>query len=186
MFVERQIDLFYDPTIPSTSQPITPTAHHSACGGFYSTSDETSHVVIRLKDGMDITQPSANGVSASNLFRLGFILGDSTYTTRARETINAFEVEVLHCPWLFAGLLGSVVTARLGGIVWSIKPVHDGSKEQELRKKFYELPRAGLRSLVFLKEGRWLTSTRNKALGSLGEGTYQFDGTYKPFKEEDY
>lgn len=184
MYLERQIDLFYDHTIPNTSRPITPMAHHSACGGFYSTSDDTSHVILRLKDGMDTAQPSTNAISSSNLFRLGFILGDSTYIKLARETINAFEVEALQYPWLFIGLLGGVVTARLGGIVWLTKAVHEGSKEEELRKKFYELPRAGLRSLVFLKDGGWLTSTRNKALGSLGEGTFQFDGTYKAFKEE--
>lgn len=194
---ERQIELFYDHTIPSTCRPITPMAHHSACGGFYSTTDDTSHVILRLKDGMDTAQPSTNAVSASNLFRLGFILGDTHYTKLARETINAFEVEALQYPWLFIGLLGGVVTARLGGIVWLTKKATTGGgggdgknsnkkeeEEEELRKKFYEMPRAGLRSLVFLKEGGWLANTRNKALGSLGEGTYQFDGTYKAFKEE--
>lgn len=160
-------------------------AHHSACGGFYSTTDETSHLILRLKDGMDTAQPSTNAISASNLFRLGFILGDPHYTKLARETINAFEVEALQYPWLFIGLLGGVVTARLGGIVWLVKAVKDdGTKDEELRKKFYELPRAGLRSLVFVEEGGWLASTRNKALRSLGEGTYQFDGDYKAFKED--
>lgn len=158
-------------------------AHHSACGGFYSTTDDAPHVILRLKDGMDTAQPSTNAVSTSNLFRLGFILGDTYYKKLARETINAFEVEALQYPWLFIGLLGGVVTARLGGIVWLTKGSSDGSKE-ELRKKFYELPRAGLRSLVFLKEGSWVTGTRNKALGSLDEGTYHFDESYKPFKEE--
>ncbi|ROV96714.1 hypothetical protein VSDG_05644 [Cytospora chrysosperma] len=173
----RQIDLFYDPTIPNTSRPVTPMAHHSACGGFYSTADEAPYVILRLKDGMDTAQPSTNAVSTSNLFRLGFMLGDTTYNKLARETINAFEVEALQYPWLFIGLLQNVVTARLGGIVWLTKP-----------REFYELPRAGLRSLVFLKEGKeleesWLAK-RNPALSKLKKGTYQFDQTYKPYTEE--
>lgn len=131
---------------------------------------------------MDTSQPSSNAVSISNLFRLGFLLGDTHYIKLAHETINAFEVEALQYPWLFIGLLGGVVTARLGGIVWAVNGSQDG--KGELQKKFYELPRAGLRSLAFLKEGSWLAQTRNKALGKLGEGVYQFDGTYKPYKEE--
>lgn len=162
---------------------MTPMAQHSACGGFYSTAEEAQHVILRLKDGMDTAQPSTNAVSTSNLFRLGFVLGDTHYITLARETINAFEIEALQYPWLFIGLLGGVVTARLGGIVWATKPASSGVKEAELRKKFYELPRAGLRSLVFLKEGGWLVGTRNMALGKLGEGTYLFDGEYSPYKE---
>lgn len=158
-------------------------AHHSACGGFYSTSDDVQDVILRLKDGMDTAQPSTNAVSISNLFRLGFILGDTHCIKIARETINAFEVEALQYPWLFIGLLGGVVTARLGGIVWATKPAGSGAKAVELRKRFYELPRAGLRSLAFLEEGSWLTQRRNKELGKLGEGIYLFDGGYKPFKE---
>lgn len=159
-------------------------AHHSACGGFYSTDDDASHVILRLKDGMDTAQPSTNAVSTSNLFRLGFILGDTHYTKLARETINAFEVEALQYPWLFIGLLSGVVTARLGGIVWATKSTGSGGDEAALSKKFYQLPRAGLRSLVFLTGGSWLAGERNKELGKLGEGTYVFDGAYKPYKED--
>lgn len=105
------------------------------------------------------------------------MLGDTRYNKLARETINAFEVEALQYPWLFIGLLQNVVTARLGGIVWLTK-----------QREFYELPRAGLRSLVFLKEGKeledsWLVK-RNPALGKLDKGTYQFDETYKSYTEE--
>lgn len=186
LVTERQVDFFYDPTIPSNSRPVTPMAHHSACGGFYSTTDDAPLVILRLKDGMDTAQPSTNAVSASNLFRLGFILGETRYLKLARETMNAFEAEALQYPWLFIGLLGGVVTARLGGKVWAIKAGKEvgGETEAQLRKRFYQFPRAGLRSLVFLKEGGWVAATRNKELGKLGEGTYVFDGAYKPYKEE--
>lgn len=63
---------------------------------------------------MDTSLPSTNGVSVSNLFRLGELLADEKFTGLARETINAFEAEMLQHPWLFPGLLGGVVVARLG------------------------------------------------------------------------
>lgn len=159
-------------------------AHHSACGGFYSTTEDAPLVILRLKDGMDTAQPSTNAVSTSNLFRLSLVLGDLNYYKLALETINAFEVEVLQYPWLFIGLLGGVVTARLGGIVWATKgAVGNGETEAQLRKRFYEMPRAGMRSLVFLKDGGWLVGTKNKELGKLGKGTYLFDGVYTPCRE---
>lgn len=162
-------------------------AHHSACGGFYSTADEADHVILRLKDGMDTAQPSTNAVSTSNLFRLGFILGDPEYVKVAHETISAFEVEALQYPWLFIGLLSGVVTARLGGIVW-LSGSGDDPKTEERRRRFHELPRAGLRSWVYLKKGgekenSWLFGKRNQALTGLEEGSYQFDGKYKLYEE---
>lgn len=63
---------------------------------------------------MDTSLPSINAVSASNLFRLGALLDDERYSALAKGTVNAFEAEMLQHPWLFPGLLGGVVTARLG------------------------------------------------------------------------
>lgn len=63
---------------------------------------------------MDTTLPSANAVSVSNIFRLGALLDDEKFTAIARQTIGAFEVEMLQYPWLFPGLLTGLVTARLG------------------------------------------------------------------------
>lgn len=63
---------------------------------------------------MDTSLPSTNATSVSNLFRLGDILSDDRFTALARESIDAFEAEMLQHPWLFPGLLGGVVTARLG------------------------------------------------------------------------
>ncbi|KAK5991247.1 Spermatogenesis-associated protein 20 [Cladobotryum mycophilum] len=90
------------------------TLFYDSAGAFYSTTESSPHTILRLKDGMDTSLPSTNGVSVSNLFRLGHLLGDDKFTSLARETINAFEVEMLQHPWLFPGLLGGVVAARLG------------------------------------------------------------------------
>lgn len=88
--------------------------HRSSSGGFYTTEESAPFTILRLKDGMDTAQPSTNGASANNLFRLAALLGDKSYSARAKETVNAFEVEILQYPWLFVGLLAAVVTARLG------------------------------------------------------------------------
>lgn len=63
---------------------------------------------------MDTALPSTNATSVTNLFRLGAVLADDKYTALARESIAAFEAELLQHAWLFPGLLGCVVTARLG------------------------------------------------------------------------
>lgn len=63
---------------------------------------------------MDTALPSTNALSVSNLFRLGDVLADEKFSSLARETIDAFEAEMLQHPWLFPGLLAGVVTARLG------------------------------------------------------------------------
>lgn len=70
--------------------------------------------------------------------------------------------------------------------MWVVTHARTDKDKEELRKKFYELPRAGLRSLAFLKEGGWLSSKRNAAkLAQLEAGTYVFDGEYRPFQEDE-
>jgi len=104
---------------------------------------------------MDTSQPSVNGTSVSNLFRLGEMLGDGKYKDLARETILAFEVEMLQHPWLFPSLLCGVVTARLGGEL----AVIDG---QGGLAKFFTTPRAGLRCFIYVKStGDSWVETRN-------------------------
>lgn len=82
--------------------------------GFFSTPANQPDILIRTKDAMDNAEPSVNGVSASNLFRLGSLLNDETYTKMARRTVACFEVEIEQHPGLFSGILSSVVASRLG------------------------------------------------------------------------
>jgi hypothetical protein len=77
---------------------------------------------------MDTSEPSTNGTSASNLFRLSSLLGDDAdlsssdqqshceggYSERAKETIAAFEAEILQYPWGFGSFMPGVVAGRLG------------------------------------------------------------------------
>ncbi|KAI6362788.1 hypothetical protein MCOR25_006111 [Pyricularia grisea] len=161
---DKQIELFYDDVAPS-SQSLDSEAKkaQSGSGGFYSTAKEAPHVILRLKDGMDTSQPSTNAVSASNLFRLTLILDNLEnsingtrnakrydYGTLARETIKAFEVEMLQYPFLFTGLLTSVVSARLGGQATFINVGQGLGAEDSsnvIVREFACKPRGGLRAL---------------------------------------
>jgi uncharacterized protein YyaL (SSP411 family) len=112
---ETQRALFFDIGL-STNSP---------GGGFFATPSNATHTILRLKDGMDTSEPSTNGTSASNLFRLSCLLGDDIsedqqgqceggYSERAKETIAAFEAEILQYPWGFGSFMPGVVAGRLG------------------------------------------------------------------------
>ncbi|KAK3364516.1 hypothetical protein B0T25DRAFT_563528 [Lasiosphaeria hispida] len=140
---DTQTRLFYDPI----SRDEIPSPRRAYSGGFYSTEEQTlSHTILRLKSGMDKSQPSTNAVSASNLFVLGTLLGDATYIRQAKDTIFAFEAEILQYPWLFVSLLSGVVTVRLG-----VKEVRVSAREEKLRQ-YYTTPRAEARALVLVAE----------------------------------
>ncbi|KAL8387510.1 hypothetical protein RB595_009856 [Gaeumannomyces hyphopodioides] len=171
---KKQIELFYDHTATDEQDLATAPPHLSSSGGFYATAESAPHVILRLKDGMDTSQPSANAVSASNLFRLALILGSTRgsrrqsvsagvanptiqsltgydYERLARETVRAFEVEMLQYPWLFSGLLTSVVTARLGGELVSVVGL-DEETALQVKSQFFSKPRAALRAIVHAKQ----------------------------------
>ncbi|KFY57011.1 hypothetical protein V497_05841 [Pseudogymnoascus sp. VKM F-4516 (FW-969)] len=82
--------------------------------GFFATAAGAPHTILRLKDGMDTSEPSTNGVSASNLFRLSSLLGDDKYEELAKGTVGAFEAEIMQYPWLFASFMPSVVAGVTG------------------------------------------------------------------------
>ncbi|KAI0172792.1 hypothetical protein GGR52DRAFT_546117 [Hypoxylon sp. FL1284] len=144
-----QIKLFYDgPTL-------TPTTANARCGAFYSTVLGAPYTLLRIKDAMDTSQPSVNAVSVSNLFRLGAILGDEAYTYLAKESVNAFGVEMLEHPNLFPGLLCGVIPWRLGGRHWIAV-----GENPALMKNFFTTPRASLFTLRYHKPGMpesWLS-----------------------------
>ncbi len=151
-------------------------AHHSASGAFYGTTDDAPHVILRLKDGMDTTLPSTNGIAASNLFRLGAMLGDDDYTALARETIHAFEVEMLQHPWLFPSLLSGVVAARLGGKSFLSSAQPGSPVVNPVLAQYFSQPRAGLRTLVYQSPGSgtsWLAGRSDTLRRFSHENTEQ-------------
>jgi len=95
---KKQIELFWD------------NARH----GFYTTAAHQPDILVRAKDAMDNSEPSVNGISAANLFRLASLLHDVSYEKRARRTVACFEVEIGQHPGLMSSFLSSVVAARDG------------------------------------------------------------------------
>ncbi|ESZ96570.1 hypothetical protein SBOR_3072 [Sclerotinia borealis F-4128] len=153
---QTQINLFYD-------------AQNT--GAFFSTTALAPNVILRLKDGMDSSEPSTNGTSSSNLYRLSSILNDEAYAKRAKETVKSFESEMLQYPWLFPSFMPAVVANHLGvkGVV-----VHeaDGDSIGERRvKAFQTMPRGGLGTLARLnasgENNQWLRK-RNPQVKDAG------------------
>ncbi|KAK2074996.1 hypothetical protein P8C59_009160 [Phyllachora maydis] len=115
---DRQIELFYDAPTRHDGPAVAPTPQHALSGGFYQTEADAPHVLLRLKEGMDADKPSTNAVSVANLFRLSRVAAGRAqqrrYALLARESVNAFEPELLQHPWLLPSLLAGVVAGRLG------------------------------------------------------------------------
>lgn len=91
--------------------------------------------LLRLKTGTESATPSVNGVIARNLLRLGTLLEDDEYRTLARQTCRSFSVEVLQHPFLFVGLLDTVVgletgTRQVTG-VYCTPDITDSTTEQD-------------------------------------------------------
>jgi hypothetical protein len=119
---------------------------------------------------MDASEPSTNGVSASNLYRLSsFFNSNSTptsYSKLAKETVLSFESEMLQYPWLFSSFMPSIVAGNLGvrGVVVGGNP--EDSSVQRI-KAFEKQPRGSLGSFIRLREGSWLKE-RNVLLSDFG------------------
>ncbi len=58
-------------------------------GGFYFTADDAEKLIHRPKPLADEAVPSGNGVAASALQRLGFLLGETRYIDAAARTLHA-------------------------------------------------------------------------------------------------
>ncbi|KAL1969332.1 hypothetical protein VTN77DRAFT_9524 [Rasamsonia byssochlamydoides] len=97
---------------------IAPGRDSNTSAGYYTTSstpiEDVPGPLLRLKGGTDSATPSVNGVIARNLLRLSALLEDDKYRTLARQTCNAFSVEILQHPFLFVGLLDAVVGLEIG------------------------------------------------------------------------
>lgn len=121
--------------------------------GFYTTpSPHPPDLLMRLKSGMDAAEPSSNNISARNLYRLSSMLDDASYFEKAKETIEAFEAEVEQFPYTFSGMLGSVVTGRLG-----LKGVVLTGNSKEMLKRLRQTVRPNSTVLALGQgKGPWL------------------------------
>ena len=108
---------------------------------------------------MDSSEPSTNGTSASNLYRLSSSLGDEAYAKRGKETVAGFESEMLQYPWLFASFMPSIVAAHLG--VRAV--VLSGRNDTESQNIAKEL-RGGLSTIVRVDDASTWLQERNPLL----------------------
>jgi uncharacterized protein YyaL (SSP411 family) len=119
---------------------------------------------------MDTSEPSTNGISASNLYRLSSFLNDQKYEKRAKETVLGFESETLQYPWLFASFMPSVVAGHFGvrGTVVANAEEGEGVGGKRI-KEFEKSPRGVLGTFVRLDKvgNEWLRE-RNELLRSFG------------------
>ncbi|KAI1103198.1 hypothetical protein F4804DRAFT_333501 [Jackrogersella minutella] len=177
-----QIKLFYDNPTP------TPTTANARCGAFYSTVLGAPYTLLRIKDAMDTSQPSVNAVSVSNLFRLGGLLGDDKYTYLAKESVNAFGVEMLEHPNLFPGLLCGIIPWKLGGE--HLIAVGENPAPEKLAA-FHKTPRAALHTLRYHVPGKpdsWLHRRDAKTTAipqQAGFCTRSPGGTFRNADEND-
>ncbi|KAL5121443.1 hypothetical protein ACEQ8H_000514 [Pleosporales sp. CAS-2024a] len=139
--------------------------------GFFSTPENQQDLIMRLKDGMDNAEPGTNGVSARNLDRLGALLADREYTRKARDTVSAFEAEIMQHPFLFPSMLDAVVAGKLG--VRHVVITGTGHRVEQWLRRYRERP-AGLSTVsrVGAELGAWLKQRNSlvKEMNALHEG----------------
>jgi hypothetical protein len=122
---------------------------------------------------MDSSLPSTNAVSASNLFRLAALLNEPSYTALAKETLNAFEVEILQYPWLFVGLLASIIPAKLGTEGIFIISRGEDEKGGPDTRRLSTIPRGAPRAVMKMRTGpdatgfSWLLNRNRELLNIL-------------------
>jgi hypothetical protein len=63
-------------------------------GGYYSTSEKDSDVLLRMKEADDTAEPSPNSVTALNLLRLGYMFDQTDARHSAEKTIKAFATQI--------------------------------------------------------------------------------------------
>jgi uncharacterized protein YyaL (SSP411 family) len=118
---------------------------------------------------MDTSEPSTNGTSASNLYRLSNLLNDDSYAIKAKQTVVGFESEILQYPWLFASFMPSIVAGHLGlkGVVVSQGDEKDGNGNKKI-KEFEKAPRGGLGTFARLDSTSTWLRERNELLKGFG------------------
>ncbi len=80
-----------------------------ADGGFWFTSHDHERLILRTKPGADQATPSGNAVAASQLQRLGHLLGEPRYLAAAERTLRLFADAMRSQPGSHTGLVRAVV-----------------------------------------------------------------------------
>ena len=104
-------------------------------GGFFSTLENTSDLVLRMKDDYDGAEPSGNSVAVDVLLRLTEITGDTQFRGRAEKALTAFAPKLRAQP-----TMAPLMASALGR--WLTEPeqivLRCGEKNAELRRLLME------------------------------------------------
>lgn len=76
-----------------------------AAGGFFTTTDGRSDLVVRLKNAQDGSTPSGNSMAAWALLRLGRLTGRSDLEKAGEGTLRAFQAFLEQAPGAFHQML---------------------------------------------------------------------------------
>lgn len=77
-------------------------------GGFYSVSRQNDKLIFRPKNAFDASEPSANGISATNLLRLGSMLKKNEYKNRAIGILECYEKDLKVQPFGYCSMMEAV------------------------------------------------------------------------------
>jgi uncharacterized protein YyaL (SSP411 family) len=117
-------------------------------GGYYTSADDTSDVIVRLKTASDDAVPIANTIALSNLFALAALTGNNQYETRTRAVLEAFSPAVARSPIGHCGLLAAGLDAdRL------VQVAIDVTAGTALRDALMQVSVPG--ALEFVASGAW-------------------------------
>jgi uncharacterized protein YyaL (SSP411 family) len=83
-------------------------------GGWYSTREADSSLLLRLRDDDDGAEPSANSVAVANLMCLAHLTGDSAWQNRAELTLGAFASQMEHAGRSVPMMLVSLAAYHVG------------------------------------------------------------------------
>ncbi|CCQ91765.1 conserved hypothetical protein, contains Thioredoxin domain [Nitrospina gracilis 3/211] len=76
--------------------------------GFFMTAADQEKLITRLKNPEDEAIPSANGVAALALAKLGRLTGKDAYFEKGRDTVRAFADRIEHRPTAYTSLLAAM------------------------------------------------------------------------------
>jgi uncharacterized protein YyaL (SSP411 family) len=83
---------------------------------------------------MDEAYSSSNAVAAMALLRLGRLTGKTKYSQRAKETLNAFQMEMVSRPAAYTGLLAAKSFLESPPIEIVLSGSEEDKEYQEMRK----------------------------------------------------
>ncbi|KAK7749286.1 hypothetical protein SLS62_008255 [Diatrype stigma] len=132
---------------------------------FFTTQADQPDILIRSKDGVDNAEPSINGVSASNLFRLAALLNDTGYEKKAKQTLVAHAGAIRGFPAGYSGMMSSLIASKLG--MGNLVVSGQGAGVDAMVRRYHEsvTPRHTLVRIGMDTQSEWLCR-RNTFVGN--------------------